>query len=204
MTRLEKFIEVINNTKGYNLRVKKHLIKQAEDRTKMIEYDLDNLTKIVPDLLDLAVIELAKEDFVRSIVFGMSIARAKEKTGLAYKDLFSTLEDQVKVTFHEDGKIESLSIDYKGIKRTQYFHISILFVDKENDREVEVFTPKKYGKDSQYTGIEVTTHKTGQWVSEIGCWFDKNRLIDYDGVYELMPYVIKALRKAGWTVPRDF
>ena len=29
-------------------------------------------------------------------------------------------------------------------------------------------------------------------------------LYDYDGVYELQPYVLDALRKAGWTVPEDF
>ena len=68
---------------------------------------------------------------------------------------------------------------------------------------VEVFTRK--GKDDDdYTGVEVTTSKTGKWIAEIGCWFINGVLEDYDGVFYLPSYVIKALRKAGWTVPKTF
>lgn len=77
------------------------------------------------------------------------------------------------------------------------------YIDKKTGRDMEVFTTKKDGKESQYTGVEVCT-KTGEWDAEIGCWFENNRLIDYDGVMCLDADVIRGLRKAGWTVPRDF
>ena len=86
--------------------------------------------------------------------------------------------------------------------QNSHFKNSVVHIDEKNNREVEVFTPASEGKD--YTGVEVVTVKTGRWVAEIGCWFKKNRLEDYDGVFALSPWVIKALRKAGYTVPRDF
>jgi len=65
---------------------------------------------------------------------------------------------------------------------------------------VEVFTPYANGED--YTGIEVTNRK-GEWVAEMGCWFDGKRLVDYDGCFGLLPDIATALRKAGWVVPHD-
>lgn len=44
--------------------------------------------------------------------------------------------------------------------------------------------------------LEMTEH--------IGLWFDNKTLTDYDGVFELPMEAIKLIRKAGFTVPRDF
>lgn len=81
----------------------------------------------------------------------------------------------------------------------------MIFEDVKNYRVVEVFTTQSEDIEKRkYTGVEVT-NLDGRWVAEIGCWFDnRNRLYDYDGVYCLSMSVIKALRKAGWTVPREF
>lgn len=38
----------------------------------------------------------------------------------------------------------------------------------------------------------------------IGLWFEGKSLIDYDGVFELPLEAIKLIRKAGYSVPRDF
>lgn len=145
-----------------------------------------------------------KRSFINSLVFGISINKASELTGIKdFNELMSTLEDHVVETKHPDGSLESYSVVYKGFKGKKYYNISVVYRDEENDREVEVFTPKEYGKKDQYTGVEVTNLAGDRWIAEVGCWFENNRLIDYDGVYGLTPWVVKALRKAGWTVPRD-
>ena len=78
----------------------------------------------------------------------------------------------------------------------------MIVVDEKTSRNIEVFTERS--KDEDYTGVEVCG-TDGDWHAEIGCWFDeKGRLLDYDGVCELQMDVIRALRKAGWIVPRDF
>lgn len=38
----------------------------------------------------------------------------------------------------------------------------------------------------------------------IGVWFEKNRLVDYDGVFELPKQAIKVLNMNGFVVPKDF
>lgn len=38
----------------------------------------------------------------------------------------------------------------------------------------------------------------------IGLWFEGKTLVDYDGVFELPKAAIKLIRKAGYTVPKDF
>ncbi len=78
---------------------------------------------------------------------------------------------------------------------------SVIYRNEKHNRQVEVFTPAS--EDKEYTGVEVCD-LNGNWKAEIGCWFDGNKLIDYDGVYVLNRWVIKALRKAGYCVPRDF
>lgn len=37
-----------------------------------------------------------------------------------------------------------------------------------------------------------------------GLWFEKGRLIDYDGVFSPPKSVIKGIREVGFIVPRDF
>jgi hypothetical protein len=37
-----------------------------------------------------------------------------------------------------------------------------------------------------------------------GLWFEGKRLADYDGVFGLTRHDIKAIRNAGFVVPRDF
>jgi hypothetical protein len=66
--------------------------------------------------------------------------------------------------------------------------------------QYEVFTP--CSKAENYTCIEVI-RANGDWAAEIGCWFESGSLVDYDGVYCLSMNAIKALRSAGWSVPRD-
>ena len=41
-------------------------------------------------------------------------------------------------------------------------------------------------------------------VEHIGLWFEKKRLVDYDGLFSLPKEAIKLIRKCGFTVPRDF
>lgn len=85
----------------------------------------------------------------------------------------------------------------------------MIYTDPKTQREIEVFTTLEEDKKDprgrgNYTGLEVCT-KSGAWAAEIGCWFDeKNRLRDYDGVSCLQMDCIRALRKAGWSVPREF
>ncbi len=38
----------------------------------------------------------------------------------------------------------------------------------------------------------------------VGCWFEKGRLSDYDGVFDLNSDLIKILNKNGFVVPREF
>jgi hypothetical protein len=79
----------------------------------------------------------------------------------------------------------------------------MVYSDKQTGYEIEVFTPKSKATDN-YTGIEVVSKK-GTWLAEIGCWFDdEGSLTDYDGVPCLPMECIRALRKAGWSVPRDY
>jgi hypothetical protein len=78
----------------------------------------------------------------------------------------------------------------------------MIVIDKKSGREIEIFTAAK-GNTEEYTGVEVT--RNGQWVAEIGCWFDGRTLVDYDGVFEIAQDVCRALRKAGYIVPiKDF
>jgi hypothetical protein len=86
----------------------------------------------------------------------------------------------------------------------------MIYTDKKTGYEIEVFTTKEQSKKEtrenrkNFTGIEVVTNR-GTWLAEIGCWFDdKGSLIDYDGVPCLPMECIRALRKAGWSVPRDY
>lgn len=78
----------------------------------------------------------------------------------------------------------------------------MVYNDKKTGRAVEVFTPYDRQSKPDYTGVEVT--KNGNWVAEIGCWFENRKLVDYDGVFCLPMSVIRALRAAGWSVPREY
>jgi len=79
----------------------------------------------------------------------------------------------------------------------------MLYIDKETNLSIEVFTTKVEDKGEQYTGVEVCT-VDGVWVGSMGCYFEDDSLIDYDGDIILPTYVIEALRKAGWKVPKEF
>ena len=75
--------------------------------------------------------------------------------------------------------------------------------DKKTGREIEVFTTSAEGRKEQHTYVEIVD-KTGRYVTGMECFFENNRLIDYDGVFCIAMDVIKALRQAGWIVPKDF
>lgn len=78
----------------------------------------------------------------------------------------------------------------------------MVYKDQKTGREIEVF--QEFVKGEDYTGVEVCG-PSGEWEEELGCYFDeKGRLDDYDGAFGISMDVIRALRKAGWTVPRDF
>lgn len=53
------------------------------------------------------------------------------------------------------------------------------------------------------TGIEWVVDD-GEFVEDIGLWFDNKILVDYDGVFSLPNEAIKLIRKAGFIVPKDF
>ena len=80
--------------------------------------------------------------------------------------------------------------------------LSTKFVAKTG-YEYEVFELSE-SFDGFETSIEVCD-ADGEWYSEIGIWTDKDkRLTDYDGVFCLSWNAIRALRKSGITVPRDY
>lgn len=64
---------------------------------------------------------------------------------------------------------------------------------------MELFTDDK----GTPTGIEWDVPELEQ-TEDIGLWFEGKTLTDYDGVFELPIEAIKLIRKAGYTVPRDF
>jgi hypothetical protein len=70
--------------------------------------------------------------------------------------------------------------------------------------KVEVDTKENYGYFERWRSFE----KHDEWISEGGLWFErvdgKLNLMDYDGVYELAPAVIKILRGFGITVEEIF
>lgn len=88
----------------------------------------------------------------------------------------------------------------------------VLSVNKEvsNDNEVtKVEFENSVGKKVEYLIFFDTINKVGSIIRNgidyAGLNFDnKNRLIDYDMVFELTKYAIIAIRKAGLTVPREF
>lgn len=84
------------------------------------------------------------------------------------------------------------------------FKDSTVEVNLARKAVAEFFLPRKH-PDGYESGIEVTT-LDGEWIAEIGTWFDKDkRLVDYDGIYDLSfyPEAIAAMRKAGYVVPKD-
>jgi hypothetical protein len=44
----------------------------------------------------------------------------------------------------------------------------------------------------------------GEFVEQIGLWFEDKDLIDYDGIFELPSQAIKLIEQAGFNVSNDF
>jgi hypothetical protein len=67
-------------------------------------------------------------------------------------------------------------------------------------REYELFQDETH---SNVYDLEVTT-LSGDFCFSAGLWTDKkNRVVDYDGVFQLSKPTIKAIRKLGLIVPKD-
>ena len=82
----------------------------------------------------------------------------------------------------------NLNLDngYKNNQLGEHSYTMELFKEDENHYLIEWDIP----------GLDCTEH--------IGIGLQNNRLIDYDGVFELPEQAIKILREAGITVPREF
>ncbi len=79
-------------------------------------------------------------------------------------------------------------------------------ISKEKKREVSSIIKQMEGsKYSVYLRDGVPIAMEHDTAGEIGgLWFEKKRLIDYDGCGCLPNDIIKLVRKLGFTVPRDF
>jgi hypothetical protein len=62
------------------------------------------------------------------------------------------------------------------------------------------------GEDKIPVGAEVVVYDDDEdeYVEQIGLWFEKRELVDYDGVFELPKELIKMIRFAKCRVPRHF
>jgi hypothetical protein len=153
--------------------------------------------------------EEAIDKFLTEVLRNYQVNEMGQYKNMPFSEHREEIKQQLLFEYNEDGSILSIRVSLKFYnlsysRKSYYNYPSYQYKDEKSDRWVEVFTPRQYGEDRQYTGLEICNYKGDRWIAEIGCWFDKNRLVDYDGVFELPKVAIKALRKAGWTVPRDF
>lgn len=81
-------------------------------------------------------------------------------------------------------------------------------------QSIPVALPKKHNytlraKEGKWEVVISPTTDYGYFEHDIhgeggGLWFEKKRLIDADGTFEVPKDVIKALRSLGYVVPREF
>ena len=71
-----------------------------------------------------------------------------------------------------------------------------------SEKDVVIEITIGYDAEREYGYFEFYDVKTGgdKWYAEGGLWFDNEELTDYDGVFELPPFVWEKLEEKGFNV----
>jgi uncharacterized protein YabN with tetrapyrrole methylase and pyrophosphatase domain len=71
-----------------------------------------------------------------------------------------------------------------------------------SEKDVVLEVTIGYTAEKDYGYFELYDVKTGgdKWYAEGGLWFDNEELTDYDGVFELPPFVWEYLEQKGFNV----
>ena len=96
-------------------------------------------------------------------------------------------------------KIADFKEEYKAI---QGLSLENSFGRIASQKDVELDVTIGYTADEDYGYFEFYDVKTGgdNWYAEGGLWFDNGELTDYDGVFELPPFIWEMLEKKGLNV----
>jgi len=107
-----------------------------------------------------------------------------------------TKEERIE-TKNEDGEVIRISETFKHktplVKSTQYGTV----LEKEDN--VELTVNMNYDFEENYGSFEFYRTGTEEWYESGGLWVDAetNELVDYDGVYSLMEFVLDWLQTIG-------